>query len=331
MNSISTIHASHHDRIKFAIALLIVVASTTSARQLAAQVSTADGFRNPAIAPSNRWANYQAAPGTQTKNVSPPNNIQQTTYLYPGQQGLPVPPMTLDPNATNTAPAINYQIQPNQNFQTQLPGQVGASQNGILPPNVNPNFNPNAVNVTPGFIQPRNAQPIIQQPSIINGPQQAELDVYVPQSGTGRFTIGGTYSSDNNLTGQVILEERDWGLPQRGQWLNPLAYRGDGLTFRLEATPGQDLQRYLISIANPYFRGTEYSSGISGYFFERQYFDWDEQRAGGRVSLGRRLDPLSFAGFVAANGERDDRQPASQYVSSTEFDAWQLQPVSGKC
>ena len=60
--------------------------------------------------------------------------------------------------------------------------------------------------------------------------------------------------------------------------------------FDVEAMPGNEVQRYLVSLANPYFGGTENSVSVSGFLFDRQYFDWDEQRAGGRVSLGRQMN-----------------------------------------
>jgi outer membrane protein insertion porin family len=93
------------------------------------------------------------------------------------------------------------------------------------------------------------------------------------------------------LLGQIVIEERDFDIPRGlGQVFDPRAWRGGGKTFRLEAMPGQDVQRYLISLSNPYFRGTDNSLSVSGYLFDRQFFDWDEERLGGRVNFETRLD-----------------------------------------
>ena len=67
------------------------------------------------------------------------------------------------------------------------------------------------------------------------------------------------------------------------------AFKGAGQTFRLELAPGANLERYLVSFTEPFLLGTDYSFSASGYLFDRQYFDWDERRLGGRFSVGRRL------------------------------------------
>ena len=65
----------------------------------------------------------------------------------------------------------------------------------------------------------------------------------------------------------------------------------------MELAPGTDVERYLVSFTEPYWLGTDYSFSASGYLFQRQFFDWDEERVGGRFSLGRRLTPdLSISG-----------------------------------
>jgi outer membrane protein insertion porin family len=136
-----------------------------------------------------------------------------------------------------------------------------------------------------------------QPPIVLNNVQDtANVDVFIPQNPSSRFNIGGTYNSDNSFLGQIVIEDRDFDIPRRlGQITDPRAWRGGGKTFRLEAMPGNEVQRYLISLANPYFRGTENSVSVSGYFFDRNYFDWDEQRAGGRIALGRQMNQfLSF-------------------------------------
>jgi outer membrane protein insertion porin family len=59
------------------------------------------------------------------------------------------------------------------------------------------------------------------------------------------------------------------------------------------------LQRYLVSFTEPNLFWTQNSFDVSGYYFNRAYFDWTEARAGGRLSLGRRLTPdLSLAGAL---------------------------------
>ena len=123
----------------------------------------------------------------------------------------------------------------------------------------------------------------------------ADLDVIVAETQTGRINFGGAYNSDNGIVGQFTIDEQnfDWRrFPKNfGEILDGTAWRGGGQTFRLELVPGANLERYLVSFAEPHFRGTDISFSASGYLFQRQYFDYDESRLGGRFALGRRLAP----------------------------------------
>jgi len=137
----------------------------------------------------------------------------------------------------------------------------------------------------------------------------ADLDIFVSETETGRINFGGAFNSDNGIVGQFRIDERNFDITRLPTSFRDLfggtAFRGGGQQFSLEAAPGQNLQRYSVSLTEPYLLGTDYSLSVSGYLFDRRYFDWDEQRLGGRISLGRRLTPdLSIsAGF---RGERVD-------------------------
>lgn len=122
----------------------------------------------------------------------------------------------------------------------------------------------------------------------------ADLDVYVEETQTGRINFGGAYNSDNGLVGQFIIDERNFDIRRPPRSLQDIidgtAWRGGGQAFRLELVPGSQLQRYLVSISDPYFLNTDWSASASAYYFDRVYFDWSERRLGGRLGLGRRID-----------------------------------------
>lgn len=123
----------------------------------------------------------------------------------------------------------------------------------------------------------------------------ADLDVYVTETQTGRMNFGGAYNSDNGIVGQFTIDEKNFDLFRWPRSFRDIAdgtaWRGGGQQFRLELVPGANLERYLVSLTEPYLFGTNYSLSVSGYLFDRNYFDWDEERLGGRVSIGRRLTP----------------------------------------
>ena len=183
------------------------------------------------------------------------NTVQQTAYQYPelSAQGAPF-----------------------------VPG------NGLPSPNIG---SPNTLNsIVQPFERGGNAS-IPYYPAA----DFADLDVTIAQTNTGRINIGGAYNSDNGIVGQFTIDEKDFDItrvPRNfGDILNGTAFRGAGQQFRLELVPGQDIQRYLVSFTEPFFLNTEFSFSASGYYFDRAYFDYDENRLGGRFNFGRRLTP----------------------------------------
>ena len=133
----------------------------------------------------------------------------------------------------------------------------------------------------------------------------SDLDVFVQEARTGRFSFGVAVNSNNGLTGQITVEERHFDITRLPRSWDDLisggAFRGGGQYLRLEAYPGNRVQRYLISLTEPYLFGTNVSGSVSASYFDRNYFDYFESRYGGRLGLGYRLTPdLSVnAGFRA--------------------------------
>ncbi len=223
-------------------------------------------YRQP-LPPASSYQTPSYTPPANPNSVNPyppnaqlPTNNQQTRFqpaAFPQSTTYPYPAGFPPGNQGGNPPVVT----------TQPAGQVYFPVTP-MPPQV-----------------PGNQVPFVPPPDIAN------LDVYFPNTNSGRFTIGGTYSSDNRLLGEIVIEERNFGTPRRvREALNPNSWRGQGKNFRLEALPGQDVERYLVSLSNPYLGGTESSVSLSGYFFGRQFYDYDEQRAGGRISFGRRFN-----------------------------------------
>ncbi len=164
--------------------------------------------------------------------------------------------------------------------------------------------------------------------SIPLGTNFADIDVFVGETQTGSINVGGAYNSDNGIVGQFVIDERNFDIrawPRSFQdILDGTAWRGGGQAFRLELVPGRNVQRYLVSFSEPYLFGTDYSFSLSGYLFDRRFFDWDEQRVGGRVSFGRRLTPdlsINF-GLRLENVEIDNpRVTTSQQLNESLGDS----------
>lgn len=124
-------------------------------------------------------------------------------------------------------------------------------------------------------------------------PGQLDLEYYATEAQTGRLSFGVGVNSNSGVVGSIVLEENNFDIsrfPRSFEDIrNGTAFRGAGQQFRIEAVPGNIVSRYLVSWTDPFFLDSDYSVGVSGFFFNRFYRDWREDRLGGRVTVGRQL------------------------------------------
>lgn len=136
-----------------------------------------------------------------------------------------------------------------------------------------------------------------------------DIDLFpqVHETHTGRLMLGVGINSDAGLIGSFVIDEQnfDWTrFPRSWQDIRMgTAFRGAGQRFRLEAVPGTEVQRYLVSFQDPYLMRTNVSLSLSGFYYDRRYLEWDENRLGGRAALGYHFTP-SLSGSFALRGER---------------------------
>jgi outer membrane protein insertion porin family len=128
---------------------------------------------------------------------------------------------------------------------------------------------------------------------------QADLDIFVTEAQTGRLMFGVGVNSNAGLVGSFVIEENNFDITRvPTSWrdfVEGTAFRGNGERFRIEAVPGEFVSRYLASWQTPYFLDTDYSLGVSGFFYNRYLPGWDEERIGGRISIGKQITKwLSF-------------------------------------
>ncbi len=125
-------------------------------------------------------------------------------------------------------------------------------------------------------------------------PGYVDLDIDVTEGRTGRLMFGAGVNSNNGIVGSAVLQEDNFDImrPPRS-WadiVNGYAWRGAGQSFRLEAQPGNQVSRYVASWNDPFFMRTDYNVGLSGFYFNRYYNEWTEDRLGGRISVGRLIN-----------------------------------------
>lgn len=130
--------------------------------------------------------------------------------------------------------------------------------------------------------------------NIVRTPQgEVDVIVYPEEERTGRLMFGIGVNSDAGVVGSIVLSEQNFDIMRPPtSWsdvINGQAWRGVGQRFRAEAVPGSVVSRYMVSWSDPFFLDTKYSLSTSGFYYNRFMPDWDEERLGGRIGLGRQL------------------------------------------
>jgi outer membrane protein insertion porin family len=287
------------------------------------------GATSPSDArPTGVNSQFPATPGSEAWGRPYSQPTTGSHYAVPGQrnagQGYGSAPSNAPPGyiqparpigSSNTSPPANYA---SPSFSpVGSGGAVGANRvpegavqtpDPYVPatPVVGPNGPLGGFREGPG-INPGPGAPTGRDPLMEVEPFRViDIDEIVNETRTGRLMIGAGINSDAGLVGQFVIDEQnfDWTRFPRS-WddvKNGYAFRGGGQRFRFEAMPGTSVQRYLVSLQEPYLFDTPFSLGISAFFYDRRFVDWDEERVGGRIALGYQL-PKDWTVTTSIRGE----------------------------
>jgi outer membrane protein insertion porin family len=133
------------------------------------------------------------------------------------------------------------------------------------------------------------------------------VEVPVEETETGRLMFGVGVNSDAGVVGNFVIDEQnfDWQRWPKAwsDFANGTAFRGAGQRFRMELAPGTQVSRYIFSFQEPYLRDTAVSFGLSGFYYQRQFIDWSEDRAGGRVNFGYQIPDTDLSVTTAVRYE----------------------------
>ncbi len=123
-----------------------------------------------------------------------------------------------------------------------------------------------------------------------------DVIVNVNETRTGQFLFGAGLNSNSGINGNIAINERNFDIlrvpTSLDDFINGRAFRGAGQELRLEAQPGSQFQRYSVTFREPYLNNSQYGFTASGYYYNRSFAEYDEDRLGGRFTLDRRLDPI---------------------------------------
>lgn len=144
------------------------------------------------------------------------------------------------------------------------------------------------------------------QPADPATPGVRDVLIEVEETNTGSLGFGVAVGSDAGVTGAITLNQRNFDLADLpdsfDEFVRGRSFRGAGQEFRLSIQPGTEESNYSLSVTEPSFLESDYSLGGSAYFRQREYDEYDEERVGSRVRIGRRFGER-WTGNVAARIE----------------------------
>lgn len=145
------------------------------------------------------------------------------------------------------------------------------------------------------LFNPRGTRLTLQPPDPAE-PEYRDVLIEVEETNTGSFDLGGAVTSDAGIIGRIALTQRNFDIANPpdsgGEFFFGRAFRGAGQTFSIEALPGDEIERYTISLSEPFLFETDYSGSAQAFYRDRDFDEFDERRFGGRFSLGRRFGSL---------------------------------------
>jgi outer membrane protein assembly complex protein YaeT len=106
-------------------------------------------------------------------------------------------------------------------------------------------------------------------------PEQLDMKIGLVERPTGSFSFGAGYSSQDGFVGTGSLSTTN------------LFGRGYGVN--LSADVGSQTQRFFVSFADPYFLGSDFEVGVTGFRTSVRYESFDQDQTGAEVVLGHAL------------------------------------------
>ncbi len=120
-----------------------------------------------------------------------------------------------------------------------------------------------------------------------------DVRVRVKEARTGMFALTANVNSDAGVNGSVVVNQRNFDITRFPTSLDDLfggkAFRGGGQEMRIEAMPGTQLQRYSATFREPYFLDSRFGLTVSGYYYQRAFAEYTEDRVGVRTGLDYRF------------------------------------------
>ncbi|HEX8324843.1 MAG TPA: BamA/TamA family outer membrane protein, partial [Tepidisphaeraceae bacterium] len=140
-------------------------------------------------------------------------------------------------------------------------------------------------------------------------PDQRDLLVEVEEARTATLTFGAGVNSNGGVAGNITYTQKNFDITNWPRSFSDLggdkSFVGAGQTLRLTFEPGTEATNASIRFTEPYLLDQPYSISVEAYLRNREREYYDDNRIGGRVSLGHRFNDI-YSGSVALRLEQVD-------------------------
>jgi len=124
-------------------------------------------------------------------------------------------------------------------------------------------------------------------------PESRDVLMDVTEAATGQFSFGVGVSSNSGLLGTISLMQRNFDimdLPESPEeFFTGQSFMGAGQQFALRVQPGTEFSAISLEFREPNVLDTDWSFGTLLFARKRDRFDYDEDRVGARLSVGRMI------------------------------------------
>jgi len=133
-----------------------------------------------------------------------------------------------------------------------------------------------------------------------------DLRVDIKEGKTGSVMLAGGFSSDSDVIGQLIYEQRNFDIsdwPESfGEFFTGRAFKGAGQSLRIALEPGTRVSQHSVTFSEPYFQDKPLTLNVKGSSWKRErrgdhrLYDggghrlYDEGRTKGYVGFERRYE-----------------------------------------
>lgn len=148
-------------------------------------------------------------------------------------------------------------------------------------------------------------------------PNFRDLLIDVTEQRTAQISAGVGINSNGGFGGQLGYEQQNFDITNfPTSWseaFSDRAFTGAGQDLKINFDPGTEGTDAIVSFVEPYLFDQPYSFSASGYFDTRIRPEFNDQRVGGSIGLGRRFNYIYSASVSLGAADVDIRNIALPY------------------